>query len=197
MKLYYSSVSPYARKVRIVALEKDILLELIAVTPAENPPILHEANPIGKIPTLVVNKRNTLAESHHICTYLEKIKRTPAVFPKSRRALLQVLHRDALSIGMMDATVRYIIEMRRPKEIQSPAWLERQLNAIKRALPVFEKEIDMCLPDFAIDQISLVSCLGYLDLRLPELSWKNQYHKLAAWYQHICERKSVQETMPA
>lgn len=195
MKLYYSSASPYARKVRVVALEKNISLELVAVSVADNPPELHRENPVGKIPTLITEKGVALPESSHICVYLDAIKPTPAVFPKGD-GLANVLRRDALAIGMMDALVRHVLESRRPAETQSRVWIDRQIAAINRTLDVLEKEIDGISPALSIDQISLMVALDYADFRLPQLKWKEKYARLAAWVAAFGQRQSIKETMP-
>ena len=55
MKLLSSPASPYTRKVRIVLAEKKIECELetVDVAPSENPVNAH--NPLGKIPTLLMD----------------------------------------------------------------------------------------------------------------------------------------------
>jgi glutathione S-transferase len=58
MKLYYSPISPYARKVRVVAIEtrldRNMEMVNVAVSPvAPNADVVRH-NPIGKIPALSV-----------------------------------------------------------------------------------------------------------------------------------------------
>ncbi len=55
MKLLYTKRSPYARKVRIVALEKDIPLELIEEDLTKKTSTLIDKNPVGKIPALILD----------------------------------------------------------------------------------------------------------------------------------------------
>ena len=57
MRLYYSETSPYARKVRLVVREKhlcDRVQELVS-NPFDDPPELTAANPLGKVPALVLD----------------------------------------------------------------------------------------------------------------------------------------------
>src|SRR6266513_830006 len=63
MKLLSSTASPYARKVRIVLAEKKIECELqpVDVFPVDNPVNAH--NPLGKIPTLVLDDGTVLYDS--------------------------------------------------------------------------------------------------------------------------------------
>src|SRR5256884_4223691 len=76
MKLLASTASPYARKVRIVLAEKKIECELqpVDVSPVDNPVNAH--NPLGKIPTLVLDdgtardrKSTRLNSSHGYISY--------------------------------------------------------------------------------------------------------------------------------
>ena len=56
MKLLASLASPYTRKVRVVLAEKkiDCEMEMVDVQPIDNPVNRH--NPLGKIPTLVLDE---------------------------------------------------------------------------------------------------------------------------------------------
>ena len=72
MKLYGTSGSPFARKVRIVLAEKNIACDYIvarASTPDSPVPPL---NPLAKIPTLVRDDGRALYDSPVIVEYLRK-----------------------------------------------------------------------------------------------------------------------------
>ena len=60
MKLLYTKRSPYARKVRVVALEKNIPLDLIDEDLQNKSQRLLSANPLGKVPTLVLDNGITV-----------------------------------------------------------------------------------------------------------------------------------------
>lgn len=191
MKLYYSDASPYARKVRIVAQEKNIPLQVMPVVASDDPPELHKANPVGKVPTLVIDDKISLGESGHICAYLESITPEPRVFSNE----VGILRRDAEAIGLMDALIRIVLEIRRPNDKQYQPWLERQHRAINRTLDVLEE--DTFGSAFTIDQITLITALGYLDLRFPDYGWRATRPKLSAWAERMAERKSVKDTKPS
>ena len=65
MKLYITTPSPFARKVRIVAREKGLSerVEEIAVDPYANAPELLETNPIVQVPTLVAQDGRPITDS--------------------------------------------------------------------------------------------------------------------------------------
>src|SRR5438046_6223838 len=74
MKLYYSPASPYARKVRAVAIETGLDKKLdmvnVTLTPVAPNADVDKHNPIGKIPALSV-KGMDLFDSPVICEYLD------------------------------------------------------------------------------------------------------------------------------
>jgi glutathione S-transferase len=90
MKLYWSPASPYARKVRVVAREKDIAgrIEEVVVDAFADPAELVSANPLGKVPTLLLEDGSTLYDSPVICTYLDAIGEGPPLVPQEAPALL-------------------------------------------------------------------------------------------------------------
>src|SRR5213083_1761191 len=71
MKLLASLASRYTRKVRVVLAEKKIEceLELVDVNPVENPANAH--NPLGKVPTLVLDDGTALYDSRVIVEFLD------------------------------------------------------------------------------------------------------------------------------
>src|SRR5947209_2884677 len=71
MKLLGSPASPYTRKVRVVLAEKRIEceMELVDVQPVENRVNAH--NPLGKIPTLLLDDGSALYDSLVIVDFLD------------------------------------------------------------------------------------------------------------------------------
>ena len=85
MKLYYSPGSPYARKVRVVAMETrlDRKMEMVnvAVSPIVPNADVEKHNPIGKIPALSV-KGIDLFNSPVICEYLDSLHKGRKLLPR-------------------------------------------------------------------------------------------------------------------
>src|SRR4249920_1572498 len=85
MKLYYSRGSPYARKVRIVAMEtkldKKMEMVNVAVSPVAPNANVEKHNPIGKIPALSV-KGIDLFDSPVICEYLDSLHKGRKLLPR-------------------------------------------------------------------------------------------------------------------
>ena len=95
MKLLASLASPYTRKVRVVLIEKKIEceLELVDVQPVENAVNAH--NPLGKIPTLVLDDGTPLYDSRVIVEFLENVSPISRLIPDDNRDRVAVRRRDA------------------------------------------------------------------------------------------------------
>jgi glutathione S-transferase len=85
MKLHWSPRSPYVRKVMIVAHELGLAdrLETVRTVVGGTTPhlALMRENPLGKIPTLVLEDGSVLYDSPVICEFLDTLHDGPKLFP--------------------------------------------------------------------------------------------------------------------
>src|SRR5665213_1021550 len=95
MKLLYTKRSPYARKVRIIALEKNIPLDLIDEDLQKKSQRLLDANPLGKVPTLVLDNGATIFDSSVICQYLDSLNDKVVMIPHLER--IEILKWEAFA----------------------------------------------------------------------------------------------------
>ena len=128
MKLHWSPRSPYVRKVMIVAHElgmADRLQTVRTVVGGTAPHLeLMRENPLGKIPTLVLQDGTVLYDSPIICEYLDTLHHGPKLFPEWPDRLT-ALRRLSLGDGMLDIALAWLGERFRPPEKQSqPHWRE-------------------------------------------------------------------------
>jgi glutathione S-transferase len=191
MKLFYAPVSPFARKVRILAQEIGLEagIELIAVNPwtAET---LRVHNPLCQVPTLIADDGLAIYDSRVICLYLDGLAGSGRVIGAPTASLVM----EALADGVCDGTVRHVTEGRRPEEARNMEMLNRQTQAINAGLDEAERSL---APDrFDIGEIALVCALGFLDFRLPQHEWRPGRPALKAWFEAIRARPSVAATEP-
>ncbi len=73
MDLYYSKTSPFARKVQVVLLEKGLPFYGIDVRSSGRSP--SERNPLGKVPTLILDDGLVLFDSTVITETLESLQK--------------------------------------------------------------------------------------------------------------------------
>ena len=85
MKLYGALLSPFVRKVALIAAEKDLPCELVVSNPGGPNPEFVEASPFGKIPA-IRDGDFTLADSSAIAHYLEAKQPSPALIPAEAQA---------------------------------------------------------------------------------------------------------------
>lgn len=196
MKLLYSSASPFARKVRAcaVALGVDHLIELVVVNTAEAPRELTDANPLGKIPTLITADGFAIFDSPVICEYLSDSSEDMPIIPARGAPRWLCLRLEALGDGLMDAAVaRRQLLVTGGLDAGHPL-PERQRAAIARTLDALELEKLSLHIDVGV--LSIACGLGYLDLRFPEENWRADHPILADWYAEISQHKCLSSTAP-
>lgn len=80
MKVFGFPLSPFVRKVHLVAAEKGIAIEAVAANPRNPSPEFAAASPFRKIPALQDGDYN-LADSTAIATYLDALQPEPPLMP--------------------------------------------------------------------------------------------------------------------
>lgn len=198
MKLFYANTSPYARKVRVVAAEKNLdgRIEAVLCNPFDESPELKAANPLSKVPSLVMDNGEALYDSPAICEYLDSLTPGNRLIPEKGPARWTVLRRHALADGILDAAFAVVMERRRPEGEQSPSWIERWSAAIGRSVDVLEKEIGSFPAETDLAHIAIGCALAYLDFRLPDLEWRTGHPETAKWFETFAERPSMKDTRP-
>lgn len=201
MKLLASHASPYTRKVRVVLAEKKIEcdMELVDVAPSENPVNAH--NPLGKIPTLLLDDGTALYDSRVIVEFLDHASPISRLIPEDNRERVAVRRWEALADGVLDAGILARQESLRPKKEQSKAWTEKQLGKVNRGLAVMAAELGerpWCHGErYTLADITLGCCLGWLGFRKPGgVDWGAEYPALARHYARMMERPAFAETAP-
>ena len=200
MKLYYSPASPYARKVRVVAidtkLDKKIEMVNVALTPVAANADVDKHNPIGKIPALSV-KGMDLFDSPVICEYLDSQHKGRKLFPRKGRDRWVALRQQAMADGLLDAALlaRYEGALR-PEEKRWPEWSQGQTKKISGVLAQLEAEVKSLKGKLTIGTISIVCALGYLDLRFADMGWREKRPKLAKWFAQTSKLPSIKATVP-
>lgn len=191
MKLLYTKRSPFARKVRVMALEKGIILDLVDEDLQNKSQQLKQANPIAKVPTLILDNGNTLYDSKVIVQYLESIKSTPALIPSGDKRF-EALKLEAMADDMVvNAINAYMEKIRHPNDVNA-AFIQAQENSIKEVFQYLETHMDL-LKEFHVGTINVVCAIGYIHFRLPHLKVKGA---LAQWFEEISKRPSFSQTMP-
>lgn len=200
MKLIASLTSPYARKVRVVLLEKRIDCPLTVDIPWNADSNVVQFNPLGKVPVLVFDDGHTLFDSRVIAEYLDNISPVTQLIPKDTRQAMAVKRWEALADGICDAAASIFLERKRPETQRSEAWIERQQAKIDRGLAALSADLGergWCNGEsYSLADIAVGCCLGYLDFRFEQIDWRASYPNLARLAGKLATRPSFAETVP-
>jgi glutathione S-transferase len=198
MELKYAQLSPYVRKVLVVAHELGLAsrIRLTAIDTRAEPDKIAPTNPLGKIPVLVTDSGAVLYDSPVICEYLDAEFGGHRFLPASGLRRWEVMTRVALADGIMDAAILVRQERARAAERQSAEWIEWQLRKVNGALDRCEATMDISGDELDMGRIALGCALGYVPLRLPDFGGLPRWPRLAAWYEALLRRPSFQRTTP-
>jgi glutathione S-transferase len=199
MRLYMSTGSPFVRKCRIVLRERGLLSRVEETTidfPYKTDPGHLATNPIGQVPALIADDGTPYFSSALICDYLDALAGAPRLLPSEGDAHFRVRRQEALADGIMEMTVKRVMEMRRPDGEKSPTWIGHWEDGMARGLDAAEA----VAPDAStvdLGAIALAVAATYLEFRRPEMGWRTGRPRLAALTDALEARSSFKETYPA
>ena len=202
MKLIGSLTSPYVRKVRIVMAEKrlDYHFELEDVWASDR---ILDANPLGKVPCLVMEGGEAVFDSRVIVEYMDTLSPVSRLIPERGRERAEARTWEALADGLLDAAILARLEQTWPgrSEAQrSQAWIDRQMVKVHASLAAMSKglgEKPWCSGiHFALSDIAVGCALGYVDFRFGHIGWRGDYPNLARLSDKLAQRQSFIDTAP-
>ena len=200
MKLIGSPTSPYVRKVRVVLAEKKIDCDFVIENVWVPETTIDQVNPLGKVPTLVLDDGFSVYDSRVIVEYLDSRAPTNRLIPDSGRDRTEVKIWEALCDGLQDAAILMLHENKRPEKQRSPEWLTRQAHKVDQALAAMAHQLGKnpwCFgKGFSLADVSVGVALGYMAFRYPDNRWQSKYPNLLAHFNKLSERASFQATVP-
>ncbi len=203
MKLIGSRTSPYVRKVRIVLAEKKLEYKFVEDNVWDAASRIQDSNPLGKVPCLVLEDGSSIYDSRVIVEYLDTLSPVGKLIPSTGRERAEVRTWEALADGVMDAAAAARLEQTwagRTDAQRSPAWVERQLGKVRAAVKAMSAGLGestwMCGNHLTLADIAIGTALAYVDFRCPDVSWKQDEHKLLKLFDKLAQRPSFQDTAP-
>ncbi len=198
MKLYASPASSFARKIRVMLIEKNVPHDLIMLNLWE-PNDLQKINPIGKVPALALDDGRVLISSPLIADYVDGAFPRPRFIPADPEGRLEVRRWEALADGTMEAVSASLYEMRFHDEAtRSRAWLERQRGKLDAGMATLETMLGnrrWCVGDtMTLADIAITCHLGFIGLRAPQFFPRERYPRLARLCEALEERESFKQT---
>jgi glutathione S-transferase len=200
MKLIGSTSSPYVRKVRIVLADKKLDCEFVREDVWSSDSMIQKHNPLGKVPCLIVDDKESLYDSRVLTEYLDTLSPVSRLIPQSGRERAYVKCLEALCDGTNDALIAVRLERQRPAEQQSADWVNRQLGKVQASLIELSHKLGeqslFAGVNYSLADISAGCLLGYLDFRFPEIDWRGAHPNLATFYKKMMARQGFIDTMP-
>ncbi|MCP9630605.1 glutathione S-transferase [Rhodopseudomonas palustris] len=202
MKLSFSPASPFARKVRIAAIELGLIdqIEFIpaATVPGQpNDDYMRQVNPLKKLPALILDNGEVIIDSYVIAEYLDDLAGGGKLIPSSGPERWRVRSDHSLLQGMLDSMLLCRYEkLVRPQPLFWQAWYDDHWNRAWTGFAKFNANDKVLNGRFDMVQIALACALGYADFRFADCGWREAYPNLAAFNERMMQRESIAISVP-
>ncbi|MBE7185148.1 MAG: glutathione S-transferase [Methylobacterium mesophilicum] len=172
-RLLYSPASPYSAKVRMAARHLGVPVDPQTVNTSQAPDTLIAGNPLGKIPTLLLDDGSGVFDSRVIMHHLDPSG--DMLFKEESAALA-----EAAADGICDSALAHVYERRnRPEEKIHQPVLDWQWSKVERGLDWMARHLPpIGWPDAG--SFALRATLGYLSLRFAG-QWETGREGLTEW----------------
>ena len=151
-------------------------------------------NPLGQIPTLVLDDGTVLYDSPVIVDYLDTLHDGPPLIPRAGPERWLALRQQALADAMLDQAIAIYSDPARKRGEPLGAATRRRTDRLERCLDTLETNVDELEGAITIGPIAVGCALGYLDFRLKPDFWRPGRAMLAAWADRFAERPSMRKT---
>ena len=196
MKLYYTVISAFSRKCRILARELKIIQDIqeIITTMRSADSIIMSINPTGKVPALITNDNQLITESYAICNYLEKIANTN-INSDSNYDNWKINGYETVACQVLESIVYRSIEKKnKPKNFIYEETTNYEKFKVNRALDFLEKKA----PEYTsnINRVQITICLAFNTMykNFPEENWKKNRPLLHSLVETFKQRESFINT---
>jgi glutathione S-transferase len=203
MKLIGSAASPYVRKVRVVMAEKRLDYQFVIEDVWSDDTTISSANPLGKVPCLIMDGSEAMFDSRVIVEYLDTLSPVGKLIPQQSRERAEVKTWEALADGVMDAGVLWRLEetwAHRSEGERSQAWIDRQRTKVVDGIAAMSKGLGdkpFCSGiHLSLSDIAVGCALGWIGYRFPEIDWRADHTNLAKLYDKLMLRPSFADTQP-
>lgn len=197
--LYISLRSPFARRIRLalhrlgVSYQEKVLNVFL-----ENPDLM-QANPLGLVPTLIT-QHGPITDSANILEYLNEAY--GGIWPKDLNTRIESRQASLWAAGVMQSLVQYYQETKM-HEVPSPHWAKEHAESILNTLSTLSNAPERVWlsnapgsEGFTQAGWDLCVALEYMDLRLPELNWREKYPGFVSILERARKNSYFCETTP-
>jgi glutathione S-transferase len=205
VRLYVTPASPWVRRVRVAILELGIQdrFEFEQTrwphawgtrTVVPHPEFMGDT-PVARIPALVTADF-TLADSHSICDYLNGEFGNFRLLARDGVARWRALATISVANAIIEAQISRRAELLRSNSERSNDFIAKMRDRQLRCFEALEKQVSDFGAEFDLAQITTAVACGYDDWRYGA-DWRGVAPQLAAWFDTVSQRPSLQATRPA
>jgi glutathione S-transferase len=182
VRILYSPASPYSAKARMALHASGLAFDSVKTDTGAEPADLIDNNPLGKIPTLILDEGLAVYDSRAIMQYVDRASGRK-LYPRNaaKRTEAEVL--EALCDGICDCLLAIVYERRfRPEEMIHQPWIDKQWAKVERGLDHLNDNLPRTTKNIHGGHLALAALLGYLALRFDG-QWERGRAKLKNWPQ--------------
>ena len=207
MKLYYTRIKGYVHTVEAVLNYTELrsAVEPIPTKPFDADTQLPNINPLGKVPTLVLDSGEYLAGGPVVYEYLDSLHRRRKLFPSKGPQRFTTLRQAWMADGLFDTFVLLVIESWLPAAEQRPAHVQRCWKKVIAVLDQIERDVSK-YDRLDIAQMRTVGALQFLKLKMPDVGaaavgldarfeFTAGRPALAAWFKSMARKKLFREPL--
>ncbi len=138
--------SPFVRRVAVTMKLLGMPFEHKSWSVGKDQAEIRKYNPLGRVPTLVLDDGEVLAESSAILDYLDDISGERALLPRTGEARRRALKLMAIATGAAEKGVSQVYELAfRPEMKRHQPWVERCRTQMQDALAALDRECSQVL----------------------------------------------------
>ena len=196
MKLYYTVISAFSRKCRILIRELNIKEDVqeVLTTMRSVDSVIMSINPTGKVPALINKDNKLITESYAICNYLEEIANTN-INSKNINNDWSINGYETVACQILESIVyRSIEKNNKPKKFIHEETTNYEKFKVNRALDFLENKASEF--NNGINRVQITICLAFntMSKNFPAENWANKRPLLNEIVENFMKRKSFIET---
>ena len=193
--------SPFTRRVAITLHIYGMEFEQRALSGFGNRAEVRAANPLGRIPALVLDSGETLADSGAIIDHLDEVYgRDRALTPAAGADRRSVLKAAAIMMGACDKGLAAAYERNHhpPEKLHQP-WIDDCLAQVANALTSVEATLDPAMPYLLLGRLTQADVSAFVAERLARglgIDTDARMPRLRALMRKLAEEPAFRSTEP-